>query len=85
MKVTELEQATKDLLAEMLTPGLRSAIDKMLSKGASVPQVREVLTHTVRRIARKEHSFTELSILEYLDQVEAKKVPPAAAPPTKEK
>ncbi len=76
MKPDELKQAVEETLVQLLTPGLKDTLDRMLAKGASVQQVRDIMNHTVQRLARREHTFTELAINQYLDNVEKKKPEP---------
>jgi len=86
---TELEKATLDALVDMLAPKLRELIHRLLRRGASIAGLRDSLVKTTRKMSGKRHTFTELSICEYLDRVERGeiKIPPADAAgvqPTKE-
>lgn len=76
----ELETAVLDSLVEHMAPKLKVLIHDLLRKGASVEGVRECLVWHTRRVAGRKHTFTELSVEEYLDRIKAGSINPLEQP-----
>lgn len=76
----ELESALMDTLVENMPINLRKLIHDMLRKGASVEGLRECLVWHTRRVAHRKHTYTELSLNEYLDRIKSGRIDPQEDP-----
>lgn len=80
MSNSELERLTMDCLVYHMPVRTKKLIHDLLRDGATVEGVRDALVWHTRRIAGRKHTFTELSIEEYLDRIARGEIDPKEEP-----